>query len=149
VWDKLMASSQWLQKEGGLEDLLRRAPNYSEGIGRGRNTVQQPTTAFGELPPWGVLFHEGTLTYGDNVIPRNASLRRLDQSWRLSPDHRSEVILVGRVVMPSGGPAEETLSGSGAASRLWLRELPGSGARTPIPGTGRQETWVRVYLPVK
>ncbi|MFO0826131.1 MAG: hypothetical protein U0792_23945 [Gemmataceae bacterium] len=69
------------------------------------------------------------------------SLCRVDQSWRLNPEFRSEVILVGRMVTPSGTPAEEMLSGPGAASRLWLRQLPGTGERTPIPGTGRQETW--------
>jgi len=152
VWDKLVPAAQYLQKEGGLDELLRRAPNYTDSKGRVRVVTPQaggPTTAFGEVPPWGVLFHEGTLSHGEGVIPRNASLRRLDQSWRLNPDNRDEVILVGRVTTPAGSPAEEALSGPGAASRLWLRKLPGSGPRTPIPGTGRQETWVRVYLPVR
>jgi hypothetical protein len=101
------------------------------------------------LPLLGVLFHETSLTNAEGVFPRNASLRRLDQSWRLTAENRAEVILVGRAAPPVG-PAEETLNGPNAASRLWLRGLPGTD-RTPIPipGTGRQETWVRVYLPVK
>ncbi|MBA4192123.1 MAG: hypothetical protein C0467_29450 [Planctomycetaceae bacterium] len=152
VWDKLVPAAQWLQKEGGLTELLRRAPNFSAGPGGPKPVAPQPgtaATAFGVLPPWGILFHEAALSHGEGVIPRNASLRRLDQSWRLNPDNRSEVILVGRVVTPAGSPAEEALSGPDSASRLWLRELPGSGPRTPIPGTGRQETWVRVYLPIR
>ncbi len=149
VWDKLTPATQYLQKEGGLEELLRRAPSYDRPGGPRGQQPGNAVAAFGTLPPWGILFHEAALTHGEGVIPRNASLRRLDQSWRLNPENRNEVILVGRVVSPAGQVAEEALSGPGAASRLWLRELPGSGPRTPIPGTGRQETWVRVYLPIR
>jgi hypothetical protein len=145
VWDKTTAAAQWLQKEGGLDDLLRRAPNYTGP----RGASGTAPAAFGPVPPYGVLFHEAALGYGEGTVPRNASVRRLDQSWRLTPEHRDEVILVGRTTTPSGTPAEEALSGPGAASRLWLRQLPGTGERTPIPGTGRQETWVRVYLPIR
>ncbi len=158
VWEKPVLAPQWLQKEGGLEDVLRRVPAYADRPGAARTIVTQPTvpttataTLAGSLPLWGLLFHEASLTYAEGVVPRNASSRRLDQSWRLHPQNRNEVILVGRAYAPSGSAAEEALSGPGAASQLWLRELPGSGERTPIsPGsTGRQETWVRVYLPVK
>lgn len=150
VWDKLVPAPQWLQKEGGLEDVLRQVPTYADRPGATRTVGPQPAAAAsGAFPPWGVLFHEASLTYAEGVVARNASLRRLDQSWRLSPENRYEVILVGRAVKPSGTAAEDALSGPGAASRLWLRGLPGAGDRTPIPGTGRQETWVRVYLPVK
>lgn len=150
VWDKTVPATQWLQKEGGLDDLLRRAPTYTGPRGSApAGAPGAPTVAFDAVPPYGVLFHEAALGYGEGTIPRNASLRRLDQSWRLTPEHRDEVILVGRVTFPSGTPAEEALSGPGAASRLWLRQLPGTGERTAIPGTGRQEMWVRVYLPIK
>jgi hypothetical protein len=149
VWDKLVPAGQWLQKEGGLEDLLRRAPGYADRPGVAKAPPAPPGAASGALPLTGVLFHEASLTYGEGVVPRNASLRRLDQSWRLAPDNRSEVILVGRAFAPAGTPAEEALSGPGAGSRVWLRGRPGSGDRAPLPGTGRQETWVRVYLPVR
>ena len=110
-----------------------------------------PAVPGGSLPLMGLLFHEASLTYGEGVVPRNASLRRLDQSWRLAPDNRNEVILVGRVAQPTAGPAEESLSGADSPTRLWLHERPGSGNRTPMPpgSTGRQETWVRIYLPVR
>ena len=59
------------------------------------------------------------------------------------------MILVGRVAPPVG-PAEETLCRAelavAAVAEGTSRQRR---ARTPIPGTGRQETWVRVYLPVK
>jgi hypothetical protein len=72
----------------------------------------------------------------------------LDQSWRLSQDNRDEVIIVGRAV-PQSGRAEEVLTGPHAPSKLWLKGAPGAGERWKIPGSARQETWVRFYLPVK
>ena len=97
---------------------------------------------------WTVLFHEGTLRNEEGWFARNASLRRLDQSWRLSPENRDEVLIVGRSAPPPG-PAEEVLTGPDAPAKLWLKGVPGSGERRPITGTARQETWVRFYLPVK
>ena len=149
-------STQWLQKESQLKNgLLARIPASSQRVGAqkaiGPQTGTATSTALGgPLPLLGLLFHESSLRYGEGEIPGNASLRRLDQSWRLSPENRNEVILVGRVAAASPGPAEDTLSGANSPSRLWLKAIPGSGStREPIPGTGRQETWVRVYLPIK
>ena len=34
-------------------------------------------------------------------------------------------------------------------TRLWLKGLPGQGPRQPVPGTLRQETYIRVYIPVR
>jgi hypothetical protein len=162
VLDKGIPAAQWLQKESRLEELLRRVPTYAERPSSAKiTTLQSASTgpqspADSSFPFWGVYFHEASLTFGEGVIPRNASLRWLDQSWRLGPTNRGEVILVGRAA-PEIGPSEETLSGPYSPSRLWLKGLPGPdplsrkrvNTRTPIPGTGRQETWVRVYLPVK
>jgi hypothetical protein len=152
ILDKGTIAAQWLQKESGLEGVLQRVQSYAERPGAAKNP-QAALTATpalgGALPLWGLLFHEAALPHAEGVIARNASLRRLDQSWRLTPDNQGEVVLVGRATPPVG-PAEETLSGPNAPSRLWLKGHPGEGAsRTPIPGTGRQETWVRVYLPVR
>jgi hypothetical protein len=97
------------------------------------------------------LFHEATVRSDDaNAVLQNASLRRLDQSWRLSPENRDEVILVGRVE-PEHGPAEPLMTDPNPASPtvLWLKGLPGESARQPVPGTMRQETFVRVFVPVK
>jgi hypothetical protein len=144
------AVGPWLQKEGRLADALALAPGSGSGRGGPQPNAPRPGADRGTFPLLGVLFHESSLKHGEGVVPDNASLRRLDQSWRLSAQNRSEVILVGRAVLPVG-PAEESLSGPSAASRLWLRGLPGSGDREPMPrgSTGRQETWVRVYLPVR
>jgi hypothetical protein len=150
VFDGGIPASDWLKKEAKLEELRLLAPTPADRPGAGKAAGPQVNPVINDrsLPLFGILFHEAALTYGEGVIPRNASLRRLDQSWRLTPDNRSEVILVGRAVPPAG-PAESTLGGTDSPSRLWLRGLPGNGERAAIPGTGRQETWVRVYLPIR
>ncbi len=149
VLDQGTVATQWLQTKGQLDTLLNRVQAYAERPGQKPGQKAAPSPAFaGALPMWGVLFHEAALKNEEGSIPRNASLRRLDQSWRLSADNRDEVIVVGRVA-PQYGPAEDILTGPNAPSKLWLKGLPGSGDRWKIPGTARQETWVRFYLPVR
>ncbi|MBP3957206.1 hypothetical protein J8F10_18245 [Gemmata sp. G18] len=148
--DQGTSATQWLQKNAGLDTLLVRDPAYAQRPGpkTAPRQQQQQTALAGPLPLMGMLFHEGALKNDEGVIAGNASLRRLDQSWRLAADNRDEVIVVGRVAPPLG-PAEEVLTGPNAPATLWLKGLPGSGERRPIPGTARQETWVRFYLPVR
>jgi hypothetical protein len=148
VLDQGTPAVQWLQANGKADALLSRVQSYAERPGQKVSQKQQPQALTGPLPMWGVLFHEATLKNEEGVYARNASLRRLDQTWRLSPENRDEVIVVGRTA-PQYGPAEEVLTGPNAPSKLWLKGLPGSGERQKIPGTARQETWVRFYLPVK
>ncbi|QJW92739.1 hypothetical protein [Frigoriglobus tundricola] len=150
VLDQGTATNQWLQTKGQLDALLNRVQSYAERPGpkAGQRPAQQVAAFSGALPLWGVLFHEGALKNEEGVVPRNASLRRLDQSWRLTPDNRDEVIVVGRVA-PVAGPAEDILTGPNAPAKAWLKGLPGAGERRPTPGTARQETWVRFYLPVR
>jgi hypothetical protein len=144
VLDKPVAAPQWLQRKTadtpGMSGKGTPAPaGTSAARGAGGST----------FPLWAVLFHEAALRNDEGVLPRNSSLRRLDQSWRLAADHRDEVIVVGRVPPPTGS-AEDVIGGAESPSRLWLKGLPGGGAaRAPIPGTARQETYVRIYLPVK
>jgi hypothetical protein len=88
----------------------------------------------------------------------NAGLRLLDQSWRLKPQeelptrrqhNRDEVILVARAAMLVD-EAEVVTSNPISPTRLWLGKLPASGEeRPPVPGFITQETYVRVYIPVK
>jgi hypothetical protein len=161
VLDGGTRADQWLQRESRLEELLWRAPVYRERLGpvRGAAGGAAPapvsTSAMAEersasttVPLLGLLFHEGSLSFAEGVFPRNASLRRLDQSWRLHPEHTSEMILVGRAVLPVGD-AESQLCGPASPSLLWWRQPPdGLATRTPLTGRGRQETWVRLYLPI-
>jgi hypothetical protein len=159
VLDGGTRADQWLQRESRLEELLLRAPVYRERLGpvRGVAAVAPPDRSSpgveagansSTLPLFGLLFHEGALSFAEGVFPRNASLRRLDQSWRLHPEHISEIILVGRALLPVDD-AERQLSGPFSPSLLWWRQSPDSATpRTPLTGRGRQETWVRMYLPI-
>lgn len=149
VLDQPQSATAWLQANGKTDLLLSRVQSYAERPGQKASQKAQTPQAFtGPLPMLGVLFHEATLKNEEGSFARNASLRRLDQSWRLSPDNRDEVIIVGRAV-PQTGPAEAVLSGPNSPSKLWLKGRPGDGERWKIPGTARQETWVRFYLPVR
>lgn len=141
-------AGQWMKSaRGQLEPLLARVQAYAERPGQ--KPAQRAAPPYtGPLPLWPVLFHEAALKNEDNVFPRNASLRRLDQSWRLTEYNTDELIVVGRAAVPPA-PAETALSGPESPTKLWLKALPGTGDRPPIPGTGRQETWVRMYLPVR
>lgn len=137
VLDKGTPAGQWLQENGKLADLLGGASGRAGATARG-------------LPLWGLLFHEAALRNDEGVIPRNASARRLDQSWRLAPDNRDEVIVMGRAVPPPG-PAGDLFNGPASPTRLWLHGLPKgpTDQPPPVPGVGRQETYVRMYLPVR
>ncbi len=150
VLDQGTPVTPWLQANGKLEPLLNRVQSYAERPGQKNVQRQQQQQAVfaGSLPLMGVLFHEASLRNDEGVTARNASFRQLDQSWRLSPDNRDEVIVVGRVAPPTG-PAEDVLTGPYAPAKLWLKALPGTGERPRIFGTARQETWVRFYVPVR
>jgi hypothetical protein len=78
---------------------------------------------------------------------RNTSLRELDESWRLGLPY--EVILFGR--LPQLHDHAETVTQSPAnPSRLWLGQLPAPNIQRPaLAGTLKQDTYVRVFLPVQ
>jgi hypothetical protein len=108
-----------------------------------------------------LLFHEA---WNSGTEPSNGSLRSLDQSWRLTADNRDEVILVGRVprVLADGKtvthedgtvehrpPAESVNGGPSVPERLWLEKLPQDGGPRPeLSGALRQDTVVRIFLPL-
>jgi hypothetical protein len=79
-----------------------------------------------------------------------AGLREYDQSRRLQPDNTHEAILVAKTELRSGA-ASEIAADPSTASRLWLGSLPSSGNTQPpeLVGMLRQETYVRVYLPIR
>lgn len=144
-----LPAGQWMKSaRGQLEPMLSGVQAYAERPGQraAQRAAAQPYT--GPIPLWSALFHEAALKNEDGVFARNASLRRLDQSWRLSEFNTDEVILIGRAVVPPSA-AETALSGPESPTKLWLKALPGTGDRPTIVGTGRQETWVRLYLPIK
>lgn len=104
----------------------------------------------GNVSLWGAMFHE--FVAGRTGSPlANASLRSLDQSWRVDKDYLDEVMILAKLG-PETGPTEAVFGRdfSPSPTLVWLRGRPGDGkTREPIPGSIRQETYVRIFLPVK
>ena len=124
--------------------------SVSSNTGYNKYGQQQQALTTTDVSLWGALFHEKALGSDVRAL-QNASIRELDQSWRLSEDNKDEAILVARVERTTG-PAEDAFKDPTGSSptRLWLKGLPGPGAvRQPVPGTLRQETYVRVYIPIR
>lgn len=96
-----------------------------------------------------VMFNETRERKQGKSLGKNGGLRELDQSWRLRPEDAGEqAVLVGRVDLASDD-AEDISGKPSTVTKLWLGALPGSNAARPkLLGTMRQETYVRVYLPV-
>jgi hypothetical protein len=96
-----------------------------------------------------ILFHEAI--EGSVRSTRNAMLREFDQSWRVAMDSSGEdAILFG--TLPTQKNKSEILSESpGMATQLWIGALPSDkgGTRSTKMGDMRQDTFVRVFIPVK
>lgn len=141
--DKSKADPDWLSAWNGAITIKRNLnPEQMNGN----------LESFAPFSIMGLLFHEATQKTDDaSAQLSNASMRRLDQSWRIAPDNREELIVLGRVA-PEEGSSEEILTAADSASptQLWLKNLPAQGqARTPVPGTLRQETYVRIFVPIR
>ncbi|MFO0801549.1 MAG: hypothetical protein U0791_00305 [Gemmataceae bacterium] len=142
VLDRGQPAPQWMQERGQLAELLGRGQALGAAAASSSKNAVKSTAPTTHLPLWSLLFHEAALRNEEGVIPRNASLRRLDQSWRLAPDYRDEVIVVGRV-LPPHGTIDERFNGSESPTRLLLKD------GKSLPGFARQETYVRLFLKVK
>ena len=95
-----------------------------------------------------VLFDYGASTPGTTTTT-NTSLRSIDQRWRVEAKATEEAILVGRLA-PLQGQAEDVSQNPTSVTRLWLGKLPNSGERRDrLVGTLKQDTYVRVYIPVR
>ncbi len=83
-------------------------------------------------------------------LQRNASLRFLDQTWRVQHDEREELVLLAHLA-PHKGDAETVSQDAVSPSRLWLGSLPTDDKpqRLPLVGLMLQETYVRVFIPVQ
>lgn len=163
-FDSTNAVEQNWESKVTLFDGKFRVDDSSNEAFRGNRPVQGQATAAGPLSLWGVLIGDRALRQS-TASSQNASLRALDQSWRLSKDNREEVIIIAKLARepkpaPPGPPkpdapppptAEELMTDPNSTSptKLWLRGLPGSGrVREPVPGLLTQETYVRIYIPV-
>ena len=76
---------------------------------------------------------------------RNIGLRELDQSWRLQ--RPGEAVLLLRLPEQKGD-ANVVNRHLASASRLWLGSLPAPGAEPELDGILRQDTFLRVFVPV-
>jgi hypothetical protein len=118
-------------------------PQYQYGGYSDQGTTSNPVFRL-----WPILFADVAAEASRAQAP-NASLRRLDQSWRVGEDRPEQAILVLRIATRES-PAEEMTQSPESPSRLWLGELPTGGAARPaLQGTLKQETYVRVFIPVK
>ncbi len=144
--DDRKIEGDWINKLNSLSSFSTVNPSFNT-----RTSTQQAVSS-GIAPAFAMMFHEESQRTNDTAAPRNSSFRRLDQSWRLSSLHRDEVIVIGRVPMVRDAQAEELQNAADSPSptRIWLKELPGGTTpRTPQQGTLQQETFVRIYLPIK
>jgi len=134
-----------------LNDTAKRYSGAAKSVPKVQNSLsgfEAGTTQQPNFRLWEVLFTDLAAEQRRVEAP-NASLRRLDQSWRVGDDRPEQAILVLRIPTREA-QAEEMTQSPESPSRLWLGELPtGGGARPPLQGTLKQETYVRVFIPVK
>jgi hypothetical protein len=130
--------SVWLGGQPGQNQVNNFNPRYGNPQ-RGSNL---------DYPMRATLFFENLFPQG-RAFEHNTGLRSLDQSWRLPKKGESHAILVGR--LPSRqGAAEDMSKHLSSATRLWLGAVPTPGAtRPPLEGVLRQDTYVRIFLPVQ
>jgi hypothetical protein len=131
----------WLRHadRGNTSGVVTQARTYGQEYG---GTPSNPKFAL-----WPVLFTEAADDRRDKSP--NTSLRPIDQSWRVTEDRPEQAILVLRIPTREGLAEDMTRAGD-APSRLWLGALPTSGGNRPtLQGTLKQETYIRVYIPVK
>jgi hypothetical protein len=113
------------------------------------SSFDQGTTTNPVFRFWQLMFTEAAPYTLVGQTP-NASLRKLDQSWRVGIDRGEQAILLLRVATREDPSAETMTRSAESPSRLWIGELPtGNKPRPAVQGTLKQETYVRVFIPVK
>jgi hypothetical protein len=141
-----------------LDKLLPELPRRVDAIQAGGQGVSSETW-FGSIPQGAATLNTAYRPPGQiySIIKRllfaqldgstkNATLEELDQSWRLA--HADVAFVVGRIARQEGS-AEEIARGTASPTTLWLGSLPGPGQPRPaLSGTLRQDTYVRMILPV-
>jgi len=153
VNSSLPIAKGWLDTNAGLSSVA--VTNYNTYNSPYSSSSKANVQTVSTLSLWGLLFHERAVAKSSNLM--NGSLRDLDMSWRISEDNRQEAVLVAKIDSTTG-LAEELMDAKDGPSvtKLWLKNLPtdkdakgDQAARQPVPGTLRQETYIRVYIPVQ
>ncbi|MCZ2341964.1 MAG: hypothetical protein LC104_09240 [Bacteroidales bacterium] len=139
ILDPSTIHAEWLRTQAALTGIGEAVP----GSG--------PTEMLGshrQLSLWGMLFHEKALPPGTRTL-QNASFRQLDQSWRFDPAFRDQAMILARVG-PVRGAAESLLTAADSPSptTLWRSERSPDQSRAPLAGVLRQETYIRMFLPI-
>ena len=148
----LKEDAGWFQTQNAAAQCANTQPAWQRPGGVSFGGAQAGAAGGGSAYNlYGVLFHERSAAAGAALA--NAGLRAVDQSWRVGDGtgRADEALFVARL-SPRTGPAEDLLTDPAgpSATTLWLKNLPTDGTpRTPVPGTLRQETYVRVAIPVK
>ncbi len=154
----LAVNTDYFRDAGRTFGTAMTAQQAQQQVFPGRGGQQIAPVASSRIDLAGLLFHEKS-TAGRALS--NSSLRSLDQSWRVgdtpragdttAPNvNRDVAILVGSVAPPPGLAEPMLTDANGpSATMLWLKGLPSSGQPRPaVPGTLRQETVVRVFIPI-
>jgi hypothetical protein len=127
----------WLQGQIVQKDLILQGRQTRGGV----NAVD----AGPQFRLWPMLFHDAVQGQFGRLF--NSSVRELDQSWRIGEKSTNEAILVARLRCVER-PAEELSNAPGMPTRLSLRQPPAAQPRLPLEGSLRQETYVRVFIPI-
>lgn len=144
------------RRDGGLPTADGWLKNNAILPASNNQYTYNPSPTRSSVSLWGALFHEKVAATGQPL--QNSSFRELDASWRVDEDNRNEAILLAKVEtepVPTGqlAPLAEDVMASPSGpspTLLWLKGLPGGEkAREPVPGSLRQETYIRVFIPVK
>jgi hypothetical protein len=161
----LIYLGRWFPLEGKLDAAgakpvaVARDPGGQSGLERWvrpmiqQNDWERPSRKFEATPVvQHICFHEAVDLEKHWL---NHSYRRLDQSWRLADKDRHqyrgtrEAILFARLPR-NDGAADAVNAAKQTPTRLWLGELPGEGRSRPaLAGTMIQDTYVRIFLPVR
>lgn len=139
-----------------VKDWLKSPKRYPEGgspwtppvVSRGFQSSDNGSTSNPNFRLWPILFSD-IVTDDHRQYAPNASLRRIDQSWRVGLDRPEQAMLVMR--LPTREEEAESMTKSPLSpSRLWLGALPTAGGQRPaIQGRLKQETYIRVFIPVR
>jgi hypothetical protein len=138
----------WLAEKARVNTARGNLAKYGPGFTPDNaGTTTQPIFRL-----WSVLFYESGETQAvQQGYSLNASMRHLDQSWRVADGRPEQAILVFRIGTNERS-AEEATADPANPSKLWIDSLPtvaNPPSRPSVPGTLKQETYVRVFIPVK
>jgi hypothetical protein len=123
----------------------RVQPQYSSN----RFGMAEPTDPSLGVTLKKAMFFRTFLRSGQEGGLDNASLRPLDESWRVAEKRSEEAILFARVAPKPAEDSEQVAMSPDTPTRLWLGQIPEPNKSRPaLAGKTLQRTFLRVYIPV-